>query len=100
MPMNPSGLKSKIKQTIYNGLKAQFGGAASKGKDYAGVADEQWEKMAEAISGIASDIITEITTNAQVMPGISITGIANTVGSPAAQTGPVSGATSSPGKIT
>ena len=99
MAMSASGLKSKIKQTIYDGLKAQFGSAAGKGKDYTSEADQQWEKMAEAISGIAADIVTEITSNAQVLPGISITGVANTVGSPAAQSGPVSGATSSPGKI-
>ena len=55
--------------------------------------------MAEAISGIAADIIDEITSNAQVEPGISITGIANTIGGPSSQTGPVSGSTSSPGKI-
>lgn len=91
MPMNPSALKSKIKQTVYNGLKAQFGSAAGKGKDYTGVADEQWQKMAEAISGIAADIIAEIQNNAQVMPGIGVA----TAGSPAAQTG----ATTSPGQI-
>lgn len=91
MPMNPSALKSKFKTTIYNGLKSQFGGAASKGKDYNKEADEQWQKMAEAISGIAADIILELQTNAQVMPGIAVA----TAGSPAAQTG----ATTAPGKI-
>jgi len=97
--MSPGGLKSKIKETIYNGLKTQFGPAASKGDGYDSEANAQWQKMAEAISGIAADIIDEITSNAQVEPGISITGIANTIGGPSSQTGPVSGSTSSPGKI-
>lgn len=85
--MNPASLKSKMKTTIYNGLKAQFGGAAGKGQNYSSVADEQWNKLAEAISGIAMDIIMEIVQNAQVMPGIG------TAGSPASQT------SVTPGKI-
>jgi tRNA A37 threonylcarbamoyltransferase TsaD len=87
MAMQPSALKSKMKETIYNGLKAQFGSSASKGKNYNPVADEQWQKLAEAISGIAADIIMEIVQNAQVLPGIP------TAGSPAAQT------SVAPGKI-
>lgn len=79
MPMQPAALKAKLKATIHDGLKAQFGGDASKGADYMAIADAQWEKMAEAISGIALDIVMEITTNAMVLPGIP------TAGSPAAQ---------------
>lgn len=100
MAMDPDGLKSKIKQTVFNGLKEQFGASASKGKGYNSEAEQQWQKMAEAISGIAADIVMEITNNAEVQPGISISGIANTIGGPSSQTGPVSGSTSSPGKIT
>jgi hypothetical protein len=33
-----------------------------------------WQKMAESISGIAADIVMEITQNAQVMPGIPTAG--------------------------
>lgn len=88
MPMNPAALKSKMKETIYNGLKAQFSSSAGQGQDYTSVADQQWEKMATAISGIAVDIIMEITMNATVTPGIP------TAGSPVAQT------TVAPGKIT
>jgi len=76
-----------MKTTIYNGLKAQFGGSADKGQKYSSIADEQWQKMAEAISGIATDIVMEIVQNAQVMPGIP------TAGSPTNQT------TVAPGKI-
>jgi hypothetical protein len=85
--MDPSGLKAKMKATIHNGLKAQFGGDAAKGKDYSGIADAQWEKMAEAISGIAADIVMEIVSNAQVLPGIPTAG------------GPTNQATVAPGKI-
>lgn len=87
MPMQPAALKSKMKETIYNGLKAQFSGETGQGTNYTAAADPMWEKMAEAISGIAADIIMEITQNAQVMPGIPTAG------------GPASQATVAPGKI-
>jgi len=74
MAMNPTALKSKIKMTIYNGLKAGFASAAGQGTNYTPVADAQWMVMAEAISGIAIDIVTEITTNASVNPGIPTAG--------------------------
>lgn len=88
MAMNSEALKAKMKQTIYNGLKAQFGSDVSKGSNYTPEADAMWQKMAESISGIAADIVMEITQNAQVMSGIP------TAGSPAAQ------ASVAPGKIT
>ena len=87
MPMQPAALKSKMKETIYNGLKAQFGGEASKGQNYTPEADAMWQKMAEAISGIAADIVMEIVSNAQVMPGIPTAG------------GPTNQTTVAPGKI-
>lgn len=87
MAMQPAALKSKMKETIYNGLKAAFGGDASQGTNYTAVADAQWQKMAEAISGIAADIVMEITQNAMVMPGIPTAG------------GPTNQATVAPGKI-
>jgi hypothetical protein len=87
MPMQPDALKSKMKETIYNGLKAQFGSAAGQGSSYTPIADEHWQKMAEAISGIAMDIIMEITQNAQVTPGIPTAG------------SPVSQVSVAPGKI-
>jgi hypothetical protein len=87
MPMQPAALKSKMKETIYNGLKAQFGGETGQGDGYTAVADPMWEKMAEAISGIAADIVMEIMQNAQVNPGIPTAG------------GPVSQVTVAPGTI-
>lgn len=91
MPMNPANLKSKIKERVYNGLKSQFGSSASKGKGYSSVADENWKKIAEAISGIAVDIIMEISQNAEVMPGAQVVG--------AGPTGPISGSTVTASKI-
>lgn len=87
MAMDPAGLKSKLKERIYNGLKAQFGSSAGQGANYTPVADANWQKMAEAISGIAVDIVMEITQNAQVMPGVATAG------------GPASQVTVVPGKI-
>lgn len=87
MAMDPAGLKAKMKDRIYNGLKGQFGGDAAQGSGYSPVADAQWNKMAEAISGIAADIVMEITQNAQVLPGIPTAG------------GPTNQATVGPGKI-
>lgn len=87
MAMQPAALKAKMKTTIYNGLKKEFGSAAAKGQSYTPISDEQWQKMAEAISGIALDIVMEIMMNAEVTAGIP------TAGSPAAQT------TVAPGKI-
>ncbi len=85
--MNPAALKAKMKATIYNGLKAGFTAEASKGSGYTPIADAQWAVMAEAISGIAADIVMEIATNATVLPGIPTAG------------GPTNQATVAPGKI-
>lgn len=91
--MDPAGLKSKMKERIYNGLKTQFGSAAGQGQGYTPIADAHWEKLAESISGIAIDIVMEITQNAQVAPGIGVVGVGGGV------PGPVSGSTITPGVI-
>lgn len=91
MPLIAPAIKSKFKDTIYAGLKREFSAAAGKGDAYAAVADEFWLKLASAISDIAMDMVTELTTNAMVAPGIPVA----TAGSPVAQTG----ATTAPGKI-
>jgi|GEM_PF-5291099 len=93
MPLIASAMKSKMKESIYNGLKKNFGPAAAKGDQYDPVADEQWKKMADAISEIAADIVSEITSNAMVVPGQSIVGVGGGI------PGPVSGSTVSPGQI-
>lgn len=87
MPMQPAALKSKMKETIYNGLKKQFNSDVAKGINYPPEAEAMWQKLAEAISDVAADIIMEIQQNAEVLPGIP------TVGGPAAQV------TVAPGKI-
>jgi tRNA A37 threonylcarbamoyltransferase TsaD len=93
MPMDPQALKSKMKQTIYNGLKKEFNSSASQGDGYSSVADENWLKIASAVSEIAADIIMEITTNAQVLSGISSVGVGGGI------PGPVQVTSVSPGKI-
>lgn len=93
MPMMPSALQQKMEMTIFNGLKAQFGSAASKGDGYSAVAEEQWRKMAKAIAPIAMDIVMEIVQNATVLPSQSVVGVGGGV------PGPVSAMTVTPGKI-
>lgn len=93
MPLIGPAIKSKFKKRIYDGLKKEFGSAASKGKDFPAVADEFWLKLAEAISGIAEDMVDEIQTNAMVLPGQSVVGAGGGV------PGPMSGTTVSPGQI-
>lgn len=84
-------MKAKFKDTIFAGLKREFGSATAKGDGYSPVAEEFLQKLASAISDIAADIVDEMHTNAQIAPGIPVA----TAGSPAAQTG----ATTGPGKI-
>lgn len=67
MALDPAGLKAKMKLSIYNGLKKGYASTTGKGKDYLPVSDAQWMLLAEAISDIAMDIVTEIKTNAQVV---------------------------------
>ena len=95
MPLESSAIKSKFQSRIHAGLQREFGNAVAEGKNYPGVADEFWVKLANAISDIAMDLVDEIHNNAQVVPGQQVTGTA--VG--AAVSGPVTGATASPGKI-
>lgn len=84
MGLSSSGMKSKFKKRIYNGLKREFSGAAAKGAGFPDVADEFWEKLASAVADIAEDLVDELQSNAQVAPGIPL--------------GP--GVTGGPGKIT
>lgn len=88
MPLVGAAVKAKFKKTIFDGLKAAFGGPNAP-KD----AEESWMKIAEAVSGIGVDIVSELQTNAQIAPGIPIAGVGGGV------PGPVSGATTGPGKI-
>jgi len=85
MPLQGSEMKARFQATIHAGLARVFA------SDTDSQADPSWAKIADAISDIAMDIVTEITTNAQVVPGIPVA----TAGSPVAQ----SGATTGSGKI-
>ena len=87
MPLIASEMKAKFKSRIHAGLKRVFA------SDTDSQVDAQWTKIADAISDIAMDIVTEITTKAQVNPGQSVTGVGGGV------PGPMSGSTVSPGTI-
>ncbi len=80
-------MKAKFQSRIHDGLKRTFG------NDTDSQADAQWAKMADAISDIAMDIVTELTTNAMVVPGQQIVGVGGGI------PGPVSGTTVTPGQI-
>lgn len=99
MPLVAEKLKSKLKETLEKNLKEQF----SKDSKDNEKAAEMWTKMAEAISHIATDIVSALQQDAEVAPGIQVLinpGIP-TAGSPAAQvtTGPGQGTTIATGKI-
>lgn len=94
MPLDKDRLKSNYKNRIYSGLKREFSAAVAKGKGFPPVADEFWMKIANAISDIAFDIVSEIKDNAEVIPGQQVmTEVAGTP--PHAHPGK----TVSPGKI-
>jgi predicted nucleic acid-binding Zn ribbon protein len=91
MPLVAQEMKAKFQSRIYDGLQRVFGSEAAQGQNYSPEAQKQWQMMADAISDIAMDIVTELTTNAQVLPGQQVL----TNGSPSTQTG----ATITPGQI-
>ncbi len=94
MPLVAAVIEAKLTQEIYMNLKAAFAADAATAKGYPPEADEKHRKMAEAIAkGVAKVIVSELQTNAQVAPGIPIAGSGGGV------VGPVSGVTTSPGKI-
>jgi hypothetical protein len=85
MPLVAAEMKAKFRKRIKDGLKRVYSPNPAPG------VDANWDKMADAISDIAMDIVTELTTNASVAPGIPVVG--------AGPTGPVSGTTVAPGHI-
>jgi hypothetical protein len=93
MPLVATEIKQKFQDRIHQGLKRAFNSDASKGQSYDPVADANWAKMADAISDIAMDLVTELTTNAMVVPGQQVVGTGGGV------PGPMTGATITPGQI-
>lgn len=92
MPLIANTMKAEFQARILNGLKRVYSSDVAKGKGYTPEAIAEWTKLADAISDIATDIVKELTTNAEVLPGIAVTGASATGG-------PVVAATVSPGKI-
>jgi len=91
MALNGKALKSKMSERIFQGMKRVYTEVNST-QGYSPVVEAQWKKMADAISDIALDIVSDIQANAEVKPGISVA----TTGSPGAHTGNTTGT----GKIT
>lgn len=91
MPLIAPTIRARFVATIHAGLQREFSPAISQGKNYPPVADEFWLHLANAIADIATDIVDEIHSNAQVVPGQAVV----TVGGPTNQ----AGTTVSPGKI-
>lgn len=88
MPLVGASLKAKFKDSIYNGLKREMGGANGGAS-----ADAFLQKLANAISDIAMDLVDELHSNAQVAPGQQVVGVGGGI------PGPVTASTVSPGKI-
>lgn len=95
MALDGAAIKAKFRNTIHNGLRRVMSEAIGKGVDYPPVADPFWDKLADAISDIAMDLVDEIHSNAEVVPGQQVTGKASN----ASTEGPVVAETASPGKI-
>lgn len=72
MAMSPSGLKSNMSARILASLEREFADVMST-PGYSSEVQAQWQKLANALSDIAMDIVTEITSNAEVNPGIAVT---------------------------
>ena len=83
MPLIAPVIQQKLELAIIAELTASFGASA----DPKTVTDSHKKIAAAVAKAVAQVIVTELTTNAQVLPGIP------TAGSPAAQT------TVGPGKI-
>jgi len=95
MALNSSAMKAKFKSRIFSGLQRVFQAEVDAAPGYAPIAAASWEKIADAVSDIAMDIVSEMQTNAEVTPGQAVTGTFIGTGS-----GPVTGTTTSPGHIT
>ncbi len=85
MALDGASLKAKMKSTIEAGLAKNFPEVSATAQ-YGGVSKEMWTKIADAISGIALDIVADITSKAEVPPGIPVD--------------PSKGMTVGPGKVT
>jgi hypothetical protein len=91
MALNSASMKAAFQTRIAAGLSRVFSSEVGLAAGYSAISAAQWAKMADAISDIAMDIVTQIQTEAQVLPGQAVV----TVGSPTTQTG----ATTTPGTI-
>ena len=91
MALQANEMKARFQSRIEAGLSRVFSEEVSHGRGYPPIAEDQWKRIADAISDIAVDIVNEIQQNAEVVVGIPV----STTGSSSAQTG----FTVAPGKI-
>ena len=86
-------VEAKVAKELEAAIMSELGNAFSSDGAPADVA-ESHKKMAGAIAtGVAKVICNMLLTEAQVAPGIAMTGVGGGV------PGPVTGATSAPGKL-
>jgi len=69
MSLSKDKLKGDIKTRVFNSLKANFT-EVSGTKGYDPIVLGWWDKLAEAVSDIAIDIVDNIQSDAEVQPGI------------------------------
>jgi hypothetical protein len=89
MPIVPAKLKAAMEVRVYNELKAAFAKDGAQSPD----ADKNWQAIAKAVSATAEDICLMLLTDVQVAPGQAVVGAGGGI------PGPMSGATTSPGKL-
>ena len=88
MALNAASMKAAFQIRIMNGLQRVYSSEVNQGSGYAGISQQQWAMLADAISDIAIDLVLQMQTEAEVLPGQSV--VTNTG----------AGSTVSPGKIT
>jgi hypothetical protein len=64
-------MKALFQSRIEAGLSRVFSSEVSAATGYAAISKAQWALLADAISDIAIDIVSQIQTEAQVLPGQS-----------------------------
>ena len=89
--LESSVMKALMQARIHAGLKRVYIQYVDQGTNYPPIADEMWELLADAISDIAIDIVNQIQTEAEVVPGIAVTVTGNATTQ--------SGQPTAPGKI-
>ena len=78
MALDAEKLKGELKERIHAALIREFPEVTAV-PGYAGESDKYWVKLAAAISDVAIDIVNDIQSDAEVMPGIATSDMAVTI---------------------